>query len=136
MKQLARNLTDVADGFLRGKRYLIMDRDPVFTTAFRSLLMSSGIKSVRLPARSPNLNGYAERFVRSVREECLSKIIPLSERHLREVLREYVAHYHAERNHQGLENRRIAPSNTQGTGDIVPSKRIGGMLNYYYRQAA
>lgn len=74
--------------------------------------------------------------MRSVREERLSKIIPLSERHLREVLREYIAHYHAERNHQGLGNRRIAPSNTQGTGDIVRSKRIGGMLNYYYREAA
>lgn len=74
-----------------------MDRDPVFAAAFRSLLMSGGVKGVRLPARSPNLNAYAERFVRSVREECLAKIIPLSETHLREVLREYVEHYHTER---------------------------------------
>jgi putative transposase len=136
MKQLARNLTDVVDGFLREKRYLIMDRDPVFTDAFRSMLLSSGVKSVRLPARSPNLNAYAERFVRSMREECLAKIIPLSETHLREVLREYVAHYHAERNHQGLANRCIDAPLEQGTGRIVRSKRIGGMLNYYYREAA
>jgi putative transposase len=136
MKQAARNLTDMVDGFLRDKRSLMMDRDPVFTAAFRSLLTSSGVMSVRLPARSPNLNAYAERFVRSVREGCLSKIIPLSETHLREVLREYVAHYHAERNHQGLANTRIAPSNTQATGRIVRRKRIGGMLNYYYREAA
>lgn len=136
MKQLARNLTDVADGFLRDKRYLIMDRDPVFTTAFRSLLLSSGVKSVRLPARSPNLNAYAERFVRSAREECLAKIIPLSETHLREVLREYVRHYHAERNHQGRANALIDPSNTQGRGLVVRNCRIGGMLNYYYREAA
>jgi transposase InsO family protein len=136
MKQLARNLTDVADGFLREKRYLIMDRDPVFTAAFRSLLLSSGIKSVRLPARSPNLNAYAERFIRSAREECLAKIIPLSETHLREVLREYVRHYHSERNHQGLANILIDPSNSQGTGRIVRNRRIGGMLNYYYREAA
>jgi putative transposase len=113
-----------------------MDRGPVFTAAFRSLLLSSGVKSVRLPARSPNLNAYAERFVRSVCEECLAKIIPLSETHLREVLREYVAHYHAERNHQGLANTRIDPSNTQGTGRIVRRKRISGMLNRYYREAA
>jgi putative transposase len=87
MKQVARNLTDVIDGFLRGKRHLIMDRDPVFTEALRALLLSSGLKSVRLPARSPNLNAFAERFVRSVRDECLSTLIPLSETYLRELLR-------------------------------------------------
>jgi transposase InsO family protein len=98
--------------------------------------MSSGVKSVRLPPRSPNLNAYAERFVGSVREECLAKIIPLSETHLREVLREYVEHYHAERNHQGLANVRIDPANDCATGSVIRSKRIGGMLNYYYREAA
>jgi putative transposase len=101
MKQVARNLTDRVDGFLLGKRYMIMDRDPLFTDAFRTML-AVGTKSLRLPPRSPNLNAFAERFLRSVRDECLAKVIPLGEHHLREVLREYVAHYHAERNHQGL----------------------------------
>jgi transposase InsO family protein len=79
MLQMVRNLTDAADGFLLGKRYLIMDRDSLFTGAFRTMLAAASVKSVRLPARSPNLNAYAERFVRSVRDECLSKVMPLSE---------------------------------------------------------
>jgi putative transposase len=91
---------------------------------------------VRLPARGPNLNAYAERFVRSVREECLAKVIPLSESHLREVLREYVVHYHAERNHQGLANTLIDAPHGRATGRVVRSKRIGGVLNHYYREAA
>jgi putative transposase len=71
-----------------------------------------------------------------VRQECLAKIIPLSETHLREVLREYVEHYHAERNHQGLANTRIDPRDDRATGSVVRNKRIGGMLNHCYRQAA
>jgi transposase InsO family protein len=73
---------DVVDGFLLNKRHLIMDRDPLFTHAFRTILATAGIKSVRLPARSPNLNAFAERFVRSVRNECLSKVVPLGERRI------------------------------------------------------
>ncbi|HEX7451747.1 MAG TPA: integrase core domain-containing protein [Polyangiaceae bacterium] len=138
MQQIARNLTDAVDGFLLGKRYLIMDRDPVFTRAFRSMLANSGVHSVRLPARSPNLNAFAERFVRSVRGECFSKVIPLGEKHLRQLLREYGAHYHAERNHQGLGNNLIEPSNDNSamTGRVLRRKRIGGLLNFYYRTAA
>jgi transposase InsO family protein len=82
------------------------------------------------------LNAFAERFVRSVRDDCLSKVIPLGEKHLRELLREYGAHYHAERNHQGLANRLVEPSNDNATGRIVRRKRIGGMLNFYHRAAA
>lgn len=136
MKQIARNLTDVMDGFLRGKRYLIIDRDPLFTNAFRTLLVSSGVKSARLPARSPNLNAHAERFVRSVRDECLSKVVPLGEMHLRELIREYIVHYHAERNHQSLDNALIENDNSATTGRITRRKRIGGVLNFYYRTAA
>jgi transposase InsO family protein len=123
---------------LLGKRYLIMDRDPLFTRAFRTMLADSGVESVRLPSRSPNLNAYAERFVRSVRGECLSKVIPLGEKHLRELLREYGAHYHRERNHQGIANALIDPSNDNSTmtGRVVRSKRIGGLLNFYKRTAA
>ena len=88
MKQIARNLTDADDGFLNGARYLIHDRDPLFTGAFRELLGSSGVETVKLPARSPDLNAYAERFVRSIKSECLVQIIPLGERHLREAVKE------------------------------------------------
>ena len=94
MKQVARNLTDMWDGFLLGKRYLIHDRDPLFTEAVRGLLRDSGVKPLRLPANSPNLNAYAERFVLSIRRECLDRFVPLSERHLRTAVTEYVVHYH------------------------------------------
>ena len=92
MKQVARNLTDMWDGFLLGKRYLIHDRDPLFTEAVRGLLRDSGVKPLRLPANSPNLNAYAERFVLSIRRECLDRFVPLSERHLRTAITEYVVH--------------------------------------------
>ena len=108
------------------------------TAGFRALLAGSGVKSLRLPARIPNLNAYAERFVRSIREECLSKVVPLGERHLRELVREYVAHYNGERNHQGLDNKLIEPSEhlMAGTGRVLRRKRLGGMLNFYHRVAA
>ena len=109
MMQVGRNLTDVVDGFLLGKRFLILDRDPLYTAAFRRLLADVGVEVVRLPARSPNLNAYAERFVRSVRDDCLNHIVPLGESRLRRVLREYLEHYHLERNHQGLDNQLIEP---------------------------
>ena len=117
--------------------YLIYDRDPLFTAGFRSILEAAGVTGVRQPARSPILNAYAERFVRSIKEECLNRIVPLGETHLRTVVREYMVHYHEERNHQGLANRLIKPS-----ADVVPLRgavrrreRVGGLLNYYYREA-
>ena len=84
------------DGFLLGKRYLIHDRDPLFTEAVRGLLRDSGVKPLRLPANSPNLNAYAEKFVLSIRRECLDRFVPLSERHLRTAVNEYVVHYHTQ----------------------------------------
>jgi transposase InsO family protein len=107
MKQIVRTLTDADDGFLNGTRYLIHDRDPLFTRAFSELLESSGVETVKLPARSPNLNAYAERFVRSIKSEFLAQIIPLGESHLRKAVKEYTEHYHIERNHQGLGNELI-----------------------------
>ena len=86
MKQIARNLTDCVDGFLKHTKYLILDRDPLYTRVFRGMLKESGVNIVRLPSRSPNLNSYAERWIRSVRAECLSRVIPLGERHLRHLL--------------------------------------------------
>ncbi len=138
MKQIARNLTDVDEGFLNGTRYLIHDRDRLFTEAFREVLGSSGVRTVKLPARSPNLSAYAERFVRSIKSECLALIIPLGERHLRSAVKEYTEHYHLERNHQGLENELI--EDRFGVVDtnraVERQERLGGILNYYYRRAA
>ena len=138
MKQMARNLTDVDDGFLNGARHLIHDRDPLFTRSFREILKSSGVEPVKLPARSPNLNAYAERFVRSIKSECLAQMIPLGERHLRHAVKEYTEHYHVERNHQGLGNRLIEEQ--QGVVDpnsaVARHERLGGVLNYYERRAA
>ena len=138
MKQLARNLTDVEAGALLGARYLIHDRDPLFTHAFRDLLKSSGVEPVKLPARSPNLNAYAERFVRSIKSECLTRIIPLGEHHLRQAVKEYTAHYHCERNHQGLNNQLIekARDRPNADGAVTCRERLGGVLKYYYRCAA
>ena len=137
MKQVARNLTDMWDGFLLGKLYLIHDRDPLFTEAVRGLLRDSSVKPLRLPANSPNLNAYAERFVLSIRRECLDRFVPLSERHLRTAVTEYVVHYHTERNHQGLGNELLTPlpASANDTGPIVSRERLGGILNYYCRAA-
>jgi transposase InsO family protein len=141
MTQIARNLTDAVDGFLAGSSYLIHDRDPLFTQQFRNLLSASGVEAVRLPARSPNLNAYAERFVRSIKSECLRRVIPLSERHLRMLVAEYVEHYHRERNHQGLDNLLLehveqGAANENSSALIRCRERLGGTLKYYYRDAA
>ena len=126
------------DGFLSGKRFLIHDRDPLFTAESRETLAAAGVESVRLPARSPNLNAYAERFVRTIKESCLERMILFGEPSLRRVTREFLAHYHRERNHQGLDNRLIFPglASTDLAAPIERRQRLGGMLNYYYRQAA
>ncbi len=138
MEQMARNLTDVDAGFLRGTSYLIHDRDPLFTAEFHRTLRASGVDPLRLPARSPNLNAYAERFVHSIKSECLAQIVPLSERHLRKTVTEFTEHYHLERNHQGLKNRLIEGGRSERTrtGSIRRRERLGGTLNYYYREAA
>ncbi len=137
MSQIGRNLTDCDSGFLQGSRYLIHDRDPLFTRAFEEILESSGIRAVRLPSRSPNLNAYAERFVRSIKSECLAQIVPIGENHLRRAVREYVDHYHDERNHQGTGNRLLRRATDQGraNGPIECRKRLGGLLRYYSRAA-
>jgi transposase InsO family protein len=137
MHQVARNWTDSEDGFLLRSRYLIHDRDPLFTKAFRATLECSGVHSIRLPSCSPNLNAYAERFVRSIKSECLTQVIPIGEAHLRRAVREYVEHYHGERNHQGIDNRLI-DSSTDGSrrsGSIKCRERLGGLLRFYHRAA-
>jgi transposase InsO family protein len=138
MNQVARNLTDCADGFLVGKRYLIHDRDPLYTAQFTMTLAAAGVSCVKLPPKSPNLNAYAERYVRSIKSECLDRMILFGEKHLRHVVREYVAHYHVERNHQGIDNRLIGRSDghSEEVGPIQLRTRLGGMLKYYSRTAA
>jgi transposase InsO family protein len=136
MLQIRRNLTDEANGSFRGKRYLIHDRDPLYTKQFREALAGTGVKTIRLPARSPNLNAYAERFVRTIKESCLHQVILFGEDGLRRMLRQFLTHYHGERNHQGLENKLLSMMTTNCTGEVQRRQRLGGLLNYYYRKAA
>ncbi|MFT5106096.1 MAG: putative transposase [Pseudoalteromonas tetraodonis] len=137
MKQVGRNLTDCVDGFLSGYRYLIHDRSTLFTKEFLSILERAGVKSVRLPPRSSNLNAFAERFVKSVKSECLERMILIGEGSLRRALDQFCEHYHRERNHQGLGNKIIEPEfGSDGAGEVQCRQRLGGLLRYYYRDAA
>src|SRR5258705_5740196 len=138
MQQCARQLTDPFEGFLLGKRYLIHDRDTKFTPACDGLLKDSGVEPIVLPPRSPNLNAHCERFVRSIKEEALAQMVMLGERSLYYAIQQYLAHYHHERNHQGLDNQLIAREEGVGcqTGHVVRRERLGGLLSYYHREAA
>ena len=138
MKQIARNLTDPFDGFLRDKRYLLMDRDSNFSSAFRASLKNAGVESVRLPARSPDLTAQIERFHLSIKSECLERMIFFGEKSLRRAVDAYLDHYHQEPNHQGLDNQIINPRDEVGhdEGEIRCRERLGGLLRYYYRDAA
>jgi transposase InsO family protein len=138
MTQIARNLTDPFDGFLKDKKYTLMDRDASFSAAFRTVLEESGVEPVRLPAKSPNLNAHLERFHLSIKSECLSRMLFFGENSLRRAVSAYLDHYHRERNHQSLGNRLIEPGDNVGRidGEIQRRERLGGMLRYYYRDAA
>src|SRR5262249_10851579 len=113
-EQIARNVTMEGCGALRDCRYLLHDRDTKYTQSFRAIIASGQVEPLVLPARSPNLNAYAERWVRSVKDECLSKVILFGERSLRRALNEYVDHYHAERNHQARDSLGIGTSASGG----------------------
>ncbi|TWT66243.1 Integrase core domain protein [Posidoniimonas polymericola] len=137
MQQVARNLIDDEDGFLNDSRLLLMDRDAKFSAAFRNTVSHGGVHSLRLPPKTPNLNAHVERFMRSIKEECLDRMIFFGEDALRNAVREYLEHYHAERNHQGLDNRLIeAPDEPPPDGVIQCRERLGGMLKHYHRAAA
>jgi transposase InsO family protein len=138
MLQLGRNLLDAESGALASKRYLIIDRDAKYSERFRGLLEANGIEVIRLPPMSPNLNAYAERFVRSIKEECLERMIFVGQASLRRAVTEYMEPYHGERNHQGLQNRLVrgAPALAANDGAIERRSRLGGMLNYYHRAVA
>jgi putative transposase len=139
MEQIARRATQGTWGYLDGYRYVLHDRDAKFCPSFRSVLAAGGVKTMALPARSPNLNAFAERCVRSVKEECLSKLILFGEGPLSRTLAEFSAHYHGERNHQGQGSKLLFPDaadKTEQRGHAVEYRpRLGGLLKFYARAA-
>ena len=132
-----RRQLDGFDGFLRQHTHLIHDRDPLFTTAMADMLGARNMQPVKLPPRSPNLNAFAEHFVRSIKHECLNRIIPIGERHLRSAIDVYVDHYNRERPHQGLGNELLTPSSESATDDgtVVCDDRLGGLIRSRRRAA-
>jgi len=137
--QVACNLTDQVDGCLKDKSHLIIDRDAKYTARFRRLITESRIAVIRLPLRSPNLNAFAERFVRSIKEECLDRMIFIGQAALRRTVSEFVIHYHHERNHQGLGNRLIQQREQRplaAATSVSRRQRLGGMLSFYYLAVA
>ncbi len=137
MAQVARNLTDCFDGFLLDKRYLIVDNDSLFTTQFKRILEDAGVQPVLTAHRAPDMNAIAERFVLTVKSECLDRLILFDSTHLGNCLREFDAHYHEQRPHQGLGNDLITPRSPSEptTGDVVVRERLGGLLRSYHRAA-
>jgi len=139
MMQMARNLTDPFDGFLRQPiRYVLMDRDSKFTADFQAALKTAEVQPVLLPAQSPNCNAHLERFFRSLKEEALARMIFFGESALRRAVEQFLIHFHGERPHQGLNHRIVEPGAEVGQKDgaIVCRERLGGLLKYYHRQAA
>ena len=140
MQQMARNATLEQWGFLGNCRYLLHDRDSKFCSSFDEIIRMGNVKQIRLPARSPNLNAYAERWVKSVKEECLSKSTVFGEASLKRALEQYVIHYHAVRNHQAKGNVLLLPSKDKPEGNkqgmVQCQERLRGLLKYYSRKEA
>jgi putative transposase len=136
MRQVCRTLTAAEEGLLVQHRVLLCDRDTKWSAPVRARLEEAGIHVVQTPYRAPNANAHAERFVRSIKQECLHRLIPFGERHLRRTIAQYVEHYHRERNHQGLDNALIDAGTHEPTGQRIRRRpRLGGLLNYYERAA-
>src|SRR5690242_1330294 len=119
MSQIARNLCDVPEGILSGKRVLLHDRDRLFAQEFQDILAASGVTAVKIPPRSPYLKAYAERFVRTANESCLDRMIFFGERNLRLALAEFIKHFYRERNHQGVGNRILLPE-----APVIDNRRV------------
>jgi hypothetical protein len=140
MKQISRNVTMDKWGFLDNCQYLIHDRDTKYCQSFRNIIEFGDVKTLTLPARSPNLNAFSERWVKSVKDDCLSKLILFGETLLRRALREYIIHYNAVRNHQGKDNVLLFPDIMKAMnrvdGPVGCKERLGGLLKYYHREAA
>src|SRR5215467_12379306 len=121
MTQMARNAVDEESGYLRGHRYVLHDRDPNFCADFPKTLASGGVKCLRLPPHSPNRNAFAERWVRSLKSECLSHFILFGEGSLRRAMKNFCEHYHEERNHQGNNNALLFSA----SAPLKPGRRPG-----------
>ena len=134
--QQARNLA--IEGRLAGTQFLIRDRDAKYSGPFDEVFRSEGVRVIRTPIRSPQANAFAERFVKTVRRECLDSVLVFGERHLERILREYVAHYNEERPHRGLSLQTPEPKPTlnRADGEIVRVARLGGLINEYHWMAA
>lgn len=136
MGQVVRTQTAADDGVLVHHALLICDRDAKWSASVRARFGEVGVSVVQTPFRAPNADAYVERFVRSITHECLNRVIPFGERHLRRIIVEFVAHYHGERNHQGLQNELIdPPASMASTGWVRRHQRLGTILNYYARAA-
>jgi len=136
MEQIARNLTDCEEGFLNGKCFFIIDRDAIFAPRFKSIIRGSGVENLLTAYQAPNMNAYAERFVRSIKSECLYQMILLGRDSLVLAIAEYAAHYHDERSHQGIGNEIVNGAKAEGEGDIEARERLGGLLKYHHKRAA
>ena len=135
MQQMARNATDEGWGYLDQRHYVLHDHDTKFCASFRTILAAGGIKAIVLPARSPNLNAYAEQWILSAKQECLAKLILFGEGSLRRALREFIDHFHTERNHQGKSNVLLFPADLATprphNGAVLCQERLGGLPKYY-----
>jgi len=134
LKQIAKNLTDPFAGFLKNKKYVVRDRDPLYTDAFIEILRAGGVKAIKSMPMAPNFSPFVERFIRSIKSECLDRMLIFGEAHLRHVIKNCIEHYHFERPHQSLDNKIIKPP-PQGKGKIVCHERLGGLLKFYKRAA-
>jgi hypothetical protein len=134
---VALDLAPFDDSFLEGFSHLVPHRDSKYTSEFREILKEHGTGVVLIPPRAPNCNPHAERFVRSLKEECLDRMILFGRGPLERSLRDYGRHYHEERNHQGLGNKLIEfKPNGENSPVVECRERLGGLLRYYYRAAA
>lgn len=144
MLQMARNVTACDEPFFSNRKYLIMDNDKNFTRQYQRIFRASGIQIQKIPPYSPNLNAYSERWIRSIREDCLERLIIYGPRMLKHAVRQYVTFYNSERPHQGIDQRK--PSDWSQEGHFIGeksevnrpgirvSRRLGGLLKYYYRE--
>lgn len=134
MAQVARNLADPFEGFLRSTRHLILDRDTKFCEAFRKILEDAGVQITTTAYMAPNMNAFAERWVKSVKDELLSRRMFFGTRSLERALADYVTHYNEDRPHQGIGNRPIPAPPVSEPADlsrIVVDEKQGGILKSY-----
>jgi transposase InsO family protein len=133
---VARNLTDPVDGFLRNHRALIIDRDCKLTASLRQTLKEAGVQVVLTPFMAPNANAFTERFVLSIKSECLDRMISFGRRRFQRAVGEYIAHFNAARHHQGIDAVPVPRNRGARLGPVRSKERLGGLLRHYSRAAA